>query len=49
MTAERLLTFALLIYLVVATLALFSRDDARGMAACLERHSATTCNHILNR
>lgn len=49
MNAERLLTFTLAAALVVATLALFSRDDARGTAACLERHSAAACNHILNR
>ncbi len=49
MNPERILTLTLVAALVVSTLALFSRDDARGMAACLERHSATTCNRILNR
>ncbi len=49
MNGERVLLATLVAALVVVTLALFSRDDARGMAACLERHSATTCNHILHR
>lgn len=49
MNPERILTLTLVAALIVATLALFSRDDTRGLAACLERHSATTCNHILRR